>query len=96
MGMLIGFRLLAGLVSSAPMTVGGGSVVDILPSQKRELGIMVWNLPLVTGPVIGPVVGGFLVQAAGWCWLFWLVAISSGFVFLVAPLSCARVICRCC
>jgi MFS family permease len=84
MGMLIGFRFLAGLVSSAPMTVGGGSVVDILPPHKRGLGIMVWNLPLVAGPVIGPVAGGFLVQAAGWRWLFWLVAISSGAVFLAA------------
>jgi MFS family permease len=86
MGMLIGFRFLAGLVSSAPMTVGGGSVVDILPPQKRGLGIMVWSLPLVTGPVIGPVAGGFLVQAAGWRWLFWLVAISSGVVFLFAAI----------
>lgn len=33
--MLIGFRFLAGLVSSAPMTVGGRTVVDILPPQER-------------------------------------------------------------
>ncbi|KAF1997756.1 major facilitator superfamily transporter [Amniculicola lignicola CBS 123094] len=84
MDMLIGFRFLAGLVSSAPMTVGGGSVVDILPPQKRGFGIMVWNLPLVAGPVVGPVVGGFLAQAAGWRWLFWLVAISGGAAALAA------------
>lgn len=82
--MLIGFRFLTGLVSSAPMTVGGGTIVDILPPQKRGLGIMVWNLPLVAGPVIGPVAGGFLVQAAGWRWLFWLVAISGGVAALAA------------
>jgi multidrug resistance protein len=76
--MLVGFRFLAGLISSAPMTVGGGTIVDILPPQKRGLGIMVWNLPLVAGPVIGPVAGGFLAQTAGWRWLFWLIAISAG------------------
>lgn len=84
MNMLIGLRFLTGLVSCAPMTVGGGTVVDILPPQKRGLGIMVWNLPLVAGPIIGPVAGGFLVQAAGWRWLFWLVAISSGTAALAA------------
>jgi multidrug resistance protein len=86
MDMLIGFRFLAGLVSSAPLTVGGGTVVDILPPQKRGFGIMIWNLPLVAGPVIGPVAGGFLVQAAGWRWLFWLVAISGGVTALVAAI----------
>ncbi|PSN68463.1 rade putative MSF transporter [Corynespora cassiicola Philippines] len=84
MNMLIGFRFLSGLVSSAPMTVGGGSIVDILPPQKRGFGIMVWNLPLVAGPVIGPVAGGFLTQDAGWRWLFWLVAISGGAAALLA------------
>jgi MFS family permease len=84
MNMLIGFRFITGLVSSAPMTVGGGTIVDVLPPQKRGLGIMVWNLPLVAGPVFGPVAGGFLVQAAGWRWLFWLTAISGGVAALAA------------
>lgn len=89
MSMLVGFRFLAGLISSAPMTVGGGTIVDILPIQKRGLGIMVWNLPLVAGPVVGPVAGGFLVQAAGWRWLFWLVVISAG-VAMVASMVVLR------
>ncbi|KAF2851423.1 MFS general substrate transporter [Plenodomus tracheiphilus IPT5] len=76
MNMLIGFRFLSVLVSSALMAVGGGTIVDIFPPQKRGLGIMVWNLPLVAG--------GFLVQAAGWRWLFWLVAISGGVAALAA------------
>ncbi|KAJ4313381.1 hypothetical protein N0V94_006965 [Neodidymelliopsis sp. IMI 364377] len=86
MNMLVSFRFLAGLVSSAPMTVGGGTVVDILPPQKRGLGIIVWNLLLVAGPAVGPVAGGFLVQAAGWRWLFWLVAISGGVTALIAAI----------
>lgn len=78
MNMLVGFRFLAGLVSCAPMTVGGGSIVDILPPSRRGFGIMIWSLPVVAGPTVGPVAGGFLAQAAGWRWLFWLLAISGG------------------
>lgn len=83
MNMLIGFRFLAGLIGSAPMTVGGGTVADIMPHEQRGLAIMVWNLPVVAGPVIGPVIGGFLTQAAGWRWLFRLVVISSGVTAIV-------------
>lgn len=83
MSMLIGFRFLAGLIGSAPMTVGGGTVADIMPYEQRGLAIMVWNLPVVAGPVIGPVIGGFLTQAAGWRWLFWLIVIASGVTAVV-------------
>lgn len=78
MRMLIGFRFLAGLVGSAPMTVGGATIGDLMPPEQRGLAIMVWNLPVVAGPIVGPVIGGFLTQAAGWRWLFWLAVISSG------------------
>lgn len=32
------------------------------------------------GPIIGPVAGGFLSGAKGWRWVFWLLAIISGFL----------------
>lgn len=81
--MLIAFRFLAGMIGAAPMTVGGGTVADIIPPQQRGLAIMVWNMGVVIGPVIGPVAGGFLSQAAGWRWLFWLVVIVTGAVSIL-------------
>jgi multidrug resistance protein len=86
MNMLIGFRFLAGLIGSAPMTVGGGTVADLMPPEERGFAIMIWNLPVVAGPVIGPVVGGFLTQAQGWRWLFYLVVITSGAAAVVGVL----------
>lgn len=35
------------------------------------------------GPVIGPVIGGFLNHAAGWHWLLWFLAIVSGTLALL-------------
>lgn len=32
------------------------------------------------GPVIGPVAGGFLGEAAGWRWIFWVLTIAGGVV----------------
>ncbi|KAI0021337.1 major facilitator superfamily transporter [Xylariomycetidae sp. FL0641] len=76
--MLIAFRFLSGMISSAPMTVGGGTIADSMPPQQRGFAIMVWSMPVVMGPVIAPVAGGFLAQAEGWRWLFWLIAIIIG------------------
>ena len=49
---LIAFRFLAGLIGSALMTVGGGTIADIMPPQKRSFAIMIWNLLVVAGPVV--------------------------------------------
>jgi MFS family permease len=31
-----------------------------------------------TGPAIGPVAGGFLTEAKGWRWTYWVIAIAVG------------------
>ncbi|MDQ7729944.1 MFS transporter [Halomonas sp. SpR8] len=42
--------------------------------EKRQLGRIFGTLGLVIalGPAIGPAVGGFLLDAASWRWLFWI------------------------
>jgi MFS family permease len=37
-----------------------------------------WSLGPLLGPVIGPIAGGFLSQAEGWRWIFWVIAIATG------------------
>lgn len=38
----------------------------------------IWAMGSLIGPVIGPVAGGFLSQAKGWRWVFWILAIAVG------------------
>lgn len=75
LNMLIGFRFLAGTFGSCPLTIGGGSIADMIPQEKRGGVMAVWALGPLLGPVIGPVIGGYLSQAKGWRWVFWLIAI---------------------
>ncbi|KAJ9663466.1 hypothetical protein H2201_005674 [Coniosporium apollinis] len=78
MSMLIGFRFLAGCVGSAPMTIGAGTIADIMPATQRARAMAFWAMGPLLGPVVGPVAGGFLVDAKGWRWVFWLIAIIAG------------------
>lgn len=49
---LIVFRLFAGIAASCPMTLGAGTIADLMPLEKRGAAMAV----LVMGPLIGPTV----------------------------------------
>ena len=76
LNMLIAFRFLEGLFGSCPLTIGGGTIADIVIQEKRGAVMSIWALGPLMGPVIGPVAGGYLTQAAGWRWVFWVIAIA--------------------
>lgn len=73
--MLIGFRFVAGVFGSCPLTIGGGTIADIVVQEKRGGVLAVWALGPLMGPVIGPVVGGYVTQSLGWRWIFWILTI---------------------
>lgn len=76
LNMLIGWRFLQGTFGSCPLTIGGGTISDMIIQQKRGGVMAIWALGPLMGPVIGPVVGGYLAQAKGWRWIFWVLAMA--------------------
>lgn len=72
--MFIVFRFLLGVFGCTPLTVGGGTIADIMPAEKRGGAMAIWALGPLMGPVIGPVAGGYLSAAKGWRWIYWLLA----------------------
>ncbi|OGM48092.1 hypothetical protein ABOM_002891 [Aspergillus bombycis] len=83
LGSLIVFRLLAGIVGSCPITLGTGSIADMIPREKRAGAMAAYVIGAVFGPSIGPICGGYLTPAAGWRWNFWLMAIASGVMTVI-------------
>ncbi|GKT44580.1 efflux pump rdc3 [Colletotrichum spaethianum] len=84
MAMMMAFRFLMGLAGAVPITIGSGSIADIMPVELRGRAMSAWALGPLLGPCIGPVAGGYLIKAAGWRWVYWLVTIVGG-IFI--PLS---------
>lgn len=81
LGMLIAFRFLAGCAGSVPVTLGGATVGDMFPTDRRGVAMGIWGIGPLLGPTIGPVIGGYLSEDKGWRWVFWLQAILSGTTF---------------
>jgi len=78
MGMLVVFRFLAGVFGSAPITNGGGSIADLIVQEERGVSMAAFAMGLLMGPMLGPVAGGFLSEAKGWKWIFWVLTIAGG------------------
>ncbi|KAI0010542.1 putative MFS transporter [Xylariaceae sp. FL0662B] len=82
--MFMVFRFIAGCMASVPMTIGGGTIADLMPSENRGKAMAMFGVGPLLGPVVGPIVGGFMVQSIGWRWTFWLISIISGVTAVIA------------
>lgn len=76
-------------MGSCPVTLGAGTIADVVPRERRATAMAAYVLCGVFGPTIGPICGGYLTPVAGWRWTFWLMAILSAPVTL-ATLAFAR------
>ncbi|GAD96589.1 MSF drug transporter, putative [Paecilomyces variotii No. 5] len=69
-------RFFAGLFSSAPITNTGGVLSDIWSAEERGAAIVGYAMAVVGGPVLGPIVGGAIVQSyLRWRWTEYITGI---------------------
>ena len=57
---LIVFRLLAGIAASCPITLGAGTIADIMPVEKRGKAMASYIMGPLIGPTVGPLSRPFL------------------------------------
>lgn len=69
LGWLIAFRLLHGAGAAVLTGVGLAIVTDAFPAEERGRAIGINGALLSTGIVLGPTLGGLLVEV-GWRWVF--------------------------
>jgi multidrug resistance protein len=82
-GTLLVTRFLAGVAFSAPMSLVGGTLVDLWKNEERGVPMAAFSAAPFIGPGVGPLVGGWLSQAGGWRWLYWIQLILSGCVWVL-------------
>jgi multidrug resistance protein len=81
---LIVLRFFAGLGGSAPLAVGGAILSDLWAPEVRGKAVSVYTCAILLGPVLGPLMSGFVVQHTTWRWIFWATSIADGVVQLLA------------
>ncbi|RYC58987.1 hypothetical protein CHU98_g7218 [Xylaria longipes] len=78
--LLVG-RAIDGIAFSAPITIIGGTLADLWKAEERGIPMAAFSAAPFVGPAVGPLVGGFLSDALGWRWLYWLTLILSGIIW---------------
>ncbi|KAK3344489.1 major facilitator superfamily domain-containing protein [Lasiosphaeria hispida] len=82
--MLLASRFLSGFVGVATITIGSGTIADTMPREKRGKAVSIWSVGTILGPMIGPIIGGYVTEVAGWRWMFWVLSIAIGVVAIAA------------
>ncbi|KAJ7046532.1 MFS general substrate transporter [Mycena alexandri] len=79
---LLSCRLLTGIFGSSPLTNAPSQIADIWNARERGLASAIYSGMPFLGPIIGPVVGGYVVMKLDWHFNFWLMFIFSALSLL--------------
>ncbi len=80
---LIVFRVIQGLGGGMLMPLGMTIMTRAAGPERVGRVMAVLGIPMLLGPIAGPIVGGWLIDAASWHWIF-LINLPIGIIALAA------------
>src|SRR5246127_4246063 len=72
LGLLIFFRVLQGVGGGGLAPVEQAILVDTFPASKRAAAFALYSMAIVTAPVVGPPLGGWITDNWSWRWVFFI------------------------
>jgi DHA2 family multidrug resistance protein len=72
LGMLVFFRVLQGAAGGGLQPSEQSILADTFSPAKRSMAFAVYGMAVVLAPVLGPTVGGWIVDNYSWRWIFFI------------------------
>ncbi|MBP0580710.1 DHA2 family efflux MFS transporter permease subunit [Labrys sp. LIt4] len=69
---IVGFRLMQGVFGAALVPLAQAIMLDIYTPEERGGAMAVFGVAVMVGPVLGPVIGGWLTDHISWRWIFYI------------------------
>ncbi|MEJ8570163.1 DHA2 family efflux MFS transporter permease subunit [Microbaculum marinum] len=66
------FRILQGIFGAALVPLSQAVLLDINPRERHGQAMAMWGAGIMVAPIIGPTLGGWLTDAFGWRWVFYI------------------------
>jgi MFS transporter, DHA2 family, multidrug resistance protein len=66
------FRVLQGIFGAALVPLSQSVLLDIYPKERQGFAMALWGIAVMVGPVLGPVLGGWLTESYTWRWVFYI------------------------
>src|SRR6185503_9701770 len=72
LGTLVFFRIVQGATGGAMQPLSQAVLLEAFPPHERGKAMGFWGLGIVTAPILGPVIGGWLTDTYSWRWVFYI------------------------
>jgi MFS transporter, DHA2 family, multidrug resistance protein len=69
---LVFFRVIQGATGGAMQPLSQAVLLEAFPPHERGKAMGFWGLGIVTAPILGPVIGGWLTDTYSWRWVFYI------------------------
>lgn len=69
---IVGFRLLQGFFGAALVPLSQSILLDIYTVEERGRAMAMFGVSVMVGPILGPVIGGWLTENLSWRWVFYI------------------------
>jgi MFS transporter, DHA2 family, multidrug resistance protein len=69
---IVAFRLLQGAFGAGLVPLSQAVLLDIYPPEEHGKAMSYWGMAVMLGPILGPVLGGWLTQNYSWRWDFYI------------------------
>jgi len=88
---LIFFRVLQGLGGGALQPLALSILLETFPPREHGMAMAVYGIGVVFGPILGPLMGGYITDTVSWRWIFYInlplgaLAVLMVFLFIFDP-----------
>lgn len=69
---IVAARLLQGIFGAALVPLSQAVLLDINPREKVGQAMAIWGAGIMVGPILGPLLGGWLTENFDWRWVFFI------------------------
>jgi DHA2 family multidrug resistance protein len=81
------FRALQGVAGAFIAPLSQSFMLDATRPSRHPQIMAIWGMGIMIGPILGPILGGWLTETANWRWVFY-VNLPVGILSLVILLTC--------
>jgi len=69
---IVVFRVIQGMFGAALVPLSQSVMLEIYPVEQRGWAMSLWGMGVMIGPIMGPILGGWLTEYYSWRWIFFI------------------------